>query len=271
MSDKVLIERELLESLADQNPVVRICATEELRRELRRELANLQTSAAQSAPVIDLDANAWESIKQAANESPWIPPQYFMSDWVADVCEFLRADRAAQSAPDEREAQRAALDKEFAPLSYSADQRDIDLRNRVERPCFARGFTAGAAWQRAQSAPVVPEGWRVSVVDYGNRTGEASISGPGVYCMQVPVSYSMLDFMQALAASYRRNQSEPAAHEGWRLVPVEPTEEMIDAGRREHTCVQGDSWYSDSEISEHDAIAVFKAMLAAASKVAPHG
>lgn len=52
--------------------------------------------------------------------------------------------------------------------------------------------------------------------------------------------------------------------EGWRLVPAEPTEAMVDAGCREHTCVQGDSWYSDSEISEHDAIDVFKAMLAAA-------
>ena len=43
--------------------------------------------------------------------------------------------------------------------------------------------------------------WRVSVEDYGNRSGQATISGPGGYCMQVPVSYSMLDFMQALALS----------------------------------------------------------------------
>ena len=50
--------------------------------------------------------------------------------------------------------------------------------------------------------------WRVSVEDYGNRSGQATISGPGVYCMQVPVSYSMLDFMQALAAA----PAQPAGH-----------------------------------------------------------
>ena len=51
--------------------------------------------------------------------------------------------------------------------------------------------------------------WRVSVEDYGNRSGQATISGPGVYCMQVPVSYSMLDFMQVLAAA----PAQPAAHD----------------------------------------------------------
>ena len=51
--------------------------------------------------------------------------------------------------------------------------------------------------------------WRVSVEDYGNRSGQATISGPGVYCMQVPVSYSMLDFMQALAAA----PAQPAAQD----------------------------------------------------------
>ena len=60
--------------------------------------------------------------------------------------------------------------------------------------------------------------WRVSVEDYGNRSGQATISGPGVYCMQVPVSYSMLDFMQALAAA----PAQPAAQE------QHPDDEAVD-------------------------------------------
>lgn len=39
---------------------------------------------------IDLDAECWKMIKQAASESNWIPPQYFQNDWVSDVCAFLR-------------------------------------------------------------------------------------------------------------------------------------------------------------------------------------
>lgn len=41
-------------------------------------------------PVIDLERAAWEQIKQAASESEWIPKEYFMNDWLSDVCEFLR-------------------------------------------------------------------------------------------------------------------------------------------------------------------------------------
>lgn len=40
--------------------------------------------------VIDADQSLWEQIKEAAGESAWMPPQYVMNDWVADVCRFLR-------------------------------------------------------------------------------------------------------------------------------------------------------------------------------------
>jgi hypothetical protein len=43
-----------------------------------------------STPVIDLDQSSWESIKRAASESTWIPPEYSMNDWVSDICTFLR-------------------------------------------------------------------------------------------------------------------------------------------------------------------------------------
>lgn len=40
--------------------------------------------------IIDLDIGMWEAIKQAAGESKWIPEEYYMNDWVSDVCRFLR-------------------------------------------------------------------------------------------------------------------------------------------------------------------------------------
>jgi hypothetical protein len=43
--------------------------------------------------VIDLDLAAWESIKRAASESPWMPEDYTANDWIADVCDFLKTPR----------------------------------------------------------------------------------------------------------------------------------------------------------------------------------
>lgn len=44
----------------------------------------------EQCPVMDLDKNSWDSIKEAAKESNWIPKEYFANDWVSDVCEFLK-------------------------------------------------------------------------------------------------------------------------------------------------------------------------------------
>jgi hypothetical protein len=38
----------------------------------------------------DLDISGWESIKEAAQQSKWIPVEYYMNDWIADVMFFLR-------------------------------------------------------------------------------------------------------------------------------------------------------------------------------------
>lgn len=46
--------------------------------------------AEEEGPTFDLDALAWESIKQAASESNWMPKEYCMNEWVSDVCAFLR-------------------------------------------------------------------------------------------------------------------------------------------------------------------------------------
>lgn len=63
----------------------------------------------------------------------------------------------------------------------------------------ADAFDELAANREAQ--PVALNGWRLTVTRTGDRQGVASISGPGVFCMEVPVEYSMLDFMEALAAA----------------------------------------------------------------------
>ena len=92
----------------------------------------------------------------------------------------------------------------------------------------------------------LPKGWSVTVHETSPRYGIASISGPGVFEMMMPVSYSMLDFFKAMAAA------EHAVPEGWQLVPVEPTERMIsesiDAGR----------------FDEDDAVFFWASMLASA-------
>ena len=48
-------------------------------------------------PTIDLDQLDWERIKAAAAQSNWIPEEYYMNDWVSDVCAFLK-DRSVCGA-----------------------------------------------------------------------------------------------------------------------------------------------------------------------------
>jgi hypothetical protein len=40
--------------------------------------------------IINLEEEFWKSIKEAANDSNWIPEEYYMNDWVSDICRFLR-------------------------------------------------------------------------------------------------------------------------------------------------------------------------------------
>ena len=59
----------------------------EFKTRVSMALASLDQQAAPQ--TIDLDAESWGAIKDAASKSPWIPPQYFINDWVSDVCRFL--------------------------------------------------------------------------------------------------------------------------------------------------------------------------------------
>lgn len=72
---------------------------------------------------------------------------------------------ALQSAPDEREAFEAAIRHSYPRNHYLYLTRKAD---GYENPYISirwDGFQAGAAWQRAQSAAGVPEGWRLVPVE----------------------------------------------------------------------------------------------------------
>ncbi|WP_241043688.1 hypothetical protein [Achromobacter xylosoxidans] len=51
---------------------------------------------------------------------------------------------------------------------------------------------------------------------------------------------------------------------GWKLVPIEPTDAMLDAGIKQHRCEQGDPWYSSPDLGEGDCREIYAAMLNAA-------
>jgi len=78
-----------------------------------------------------------------------------------------------------------------------------DLRQIVETDHVQCGDAAAMAREllaNREAQPVALNGWHVTVNRTGDRQGIASIGGPGVFCMEVPVEYSMLDFMEALTA-----------------------------------------------------------------------
>lgn len=65
-------------------------------------------------------------------------------------------------------------------------------------------------------------------------------------------------------AAWNRRAPGRVVPEGWALVPVEPTVAMLDAGCAQHSCEQGDPYYSAPDLTESDARAVYVAMLATA-------
>ncbi|HAT4981734.1 TPA: DUF551 domain-containing protein [Serratia marcescens] len=89
---------------------------------------------------------------------------------------------------------------------------------------------AAAMWEgwkgqvNRESQPVALNGWRVTVNRTGDRHGIASISGPGVFCMEVPVEFSMLDFMEALTTP-----QAVAAELDYNRRRIAELEDMLDA------------------------------------------
>lgn len=97
-------------------------------------------SAEGKIPTIDLTYSHWEAIQQAARESPWIPPEYFKNDWVADVCSFLREpDSAAEADTAKQRPLGVPSDYTFGDAQSLEELRaDLDPPDRLA-PIEARG------------------------------------------------------------------------------------------------------------------------------------
>ncbi|WP_072010255.1 hypothetical protein [Serratia marcescens] len=91
-----------------------------------------------------------------------------------------------------------ALEEKSRALADAERERDDWVEH--SRKMEYRAIEAKEKLANREAQPVVLNGWRVTVNRTGDRHGIASISGPGVFCMEVPVEYSMLDFMEALTA-----------------------------------------------------------------------
>lgn len=106
------------------------------------EVRTLYTHPAeQPENVVDLDALDWAEIQKAAGESPWIPPEYSRSDWVSDVCRFLRDTPAEQPEP----------------VSPTSDQYRAELYDEVWQLARDMGFgnvTDALMKLKTQPAPV---------------------------------------------------------------------------------------------------------------------
>jgi len=96
MTNKQTIDgasRELLERVED----LLACPQHHVRAEYVTAYTELRALLDKPAGnMIDLDDLDWKSIKEAAAESKWMPPEYTRNDWVSDICAFLREGPAAQ-------------------------------------------------------------------------------------------------------------------------------------------------------------------------------
>jgi hypothetical protein len=45
--------------------------------------------------TMDLERGFLDALYEAAEESEWIPPEYYVNDWISDACEFLRTGKGA--------------------------------------------------------------------------------------------------------------------------------------------------------------------------------
>ena len=71
-----------------------------------------QREPAHDIPLFDFDAEAWKQVLAAARDSKWMPAEYAMNDWLADICQWLRdGPPAGEQAEPKRE--------------LTADERDV--------------------------------------------------------------------------------------------------------------------------------------------------
>lgn len=89
-----------------------------------------------AVPVVDLMAVSLSVMMEAARESKWMPPEYVMNDWVADVCGWLR------NGPPVAAGWAAAVQ----PMS----EAEIAERGRI----FSVGYRAGQEDRAAAVGPI---------------------------------------------------------------------------------------------------------------------
>jgi len=58
--------------------------------ELDEPLREVAEALKERQTTIDLDAADLARLTEAAEDSNWIPREYYRNDWISDACEFLR-------------------------------------------------------------------------------------------------------------------------------------------------------------------------------------
>lgn len=87
---RLLKDHEIAETVNSVTAVAKEYAgTQQLREHIAGILRPILGSE-YDCDAFDLDEMSWASIKKAATESNWIPPDYYAGDWVSDVCNFLK-------------------------------------------------------------------------------------------------------------------------------------------------------------------------------------
>lgn len=105
-----------------------------------------QREPAHDIPLFDFDAEAWKQVLAAARDSKWMPAEYAMNDWLADICQWLR------DGPPAGEQREPLSDAQLASvcLSYRHDfgllDKDEQARLMLEARDWERAFRK--EWQR---------------------------------------------------------------------------------------------------------------------------
>lgn len=129
-------------------------AADECRKQIGVWEERLVALATEPTPVLDLDANDWETIKQAASESTWMPPEYMRNDWVSDVCKFLRGEQ-----PTEPTTPCFVCKKPVTGHvdEYCCDGRDCGCMGKPIYPCLCSQECADKMSSGGTQAEPTPE------------------------------------------------------------------------------------------------------------------
>lgn len=68
------------------------------------------TKSVEPVSCLNIEEESWNAIKQAASDSKWIPNDYYINDWVSDVCEYLHNGMLAKSCLELNEFSQRGLD-----------------------------------------------------------------------------------------------------------------------------------------------------------------